>query len=237
MKTRRIILAVMVTMLFAACGENTKVNVEYDHPERYSVGDAVIAQPVTDISISWINGGVSIQYTDGPDFRIREESDSLLTDSLRMRYRLTDDGELKIQFCQKGSYRAGRLVQINKRLVVEVPHDANLDEIEIDMVDGLITYDSVRCRTLDLDVVNVATTVCTNTLPHEVDVNAVKTTLRFYVPPTAGMTIDMNSVSTELNCDLPVRKEGKKTVIGDGRCEVDLNAVKCSVFINGIPRQ
>ena len=234
MKTYHLIILLLAATLLAACNDNTKVKLTYEHPERYSAGDATIEQPVNSISIDWIAGGVDIRYSDSNIFRIHEESDSILTDSLLMRYYVSDDGELEIKFCQSGIYRSGRLVDINKRLVVEVPHNANLDEIEIEMVGGLVTIDSVYSRKLNLDAVDVATSVWSPTLADEIDVDAVKSTLRFYVPPTTGMTIEMNGVSTELNCELPVSKDGKKTVIGDGRCKVDIDAVKCSVYVNEI---
>lgn len=231
-------MAVMAGLLFCGCNDNTKVKISYEHPELYSIGDATIDQPVNSISIDWVAGGVDIRYADSNVFRIREESDSVLTDSLRMRYRVTDDGELKIKFCQSGSYRNGRLLGINKMLFVEVPHNVNLDEIEIDMVGGIICYDSVPCHKLNLDVVNVATTVWTPTLPDEIDLDAVRTTLRFYVPSTAGMTIEMDGIKTSLDCELPMRKEGKKsTIIGDGRCKVDIDAVSSEVYINKLNNQ
>ena len=231
------LIAAMVGLVLCGCN-NTKVKITYEHPELYSVGDATIEQPVNSISIDWVAGGVDIRYADSNVFRIREESDSILGDSLQMRYCVTDDGELKIKFCQSGSYRNGRLLDINKMLFVEVPHNVNLDEIEIDMVGGIISYDSVPCRKLNLDVVNVATTVWTPTLPYEIDLDAVKATLRFYVPPTAGMTIEMDGIKTSLDCELPVRKDGKKTtIIGDGSCKVDIDAVSSEVYINKLNNQ
>lgn len=233
------LMAMMAGLLFCSCNDNTKVKITYEHPELYSIGNATIEQPVNSISIDWVVGGVDIRYADSNVFRIREESDSVLTDSLRMRYRVTDDGELKIKFCQSGSYRNGRLLDINKMLFVEVPHEVNLDEIEIDMVGGIICYDSVPCRKLNLDVVNVSTTVWTPTLPDEIDLDAVRATLRFYVPPTTGMTIDMNGINTTFDIDtsLPVRKENKTTIIGDGRCKVDIDAVSSELFINKLNNQ
>lgn len=230
MKTYRIIIVMIATVLMSACDVNSKVTFKYDHSERYSVGGAVLEQPVNKISVDWYAGGVSIRY--GDQFRISEESDSDLIDSLQMRYYMSDDSELNIQFCQSGTYRHGQLEQINKRLAIEVPRDATLDEIEINMVGGLVSIDSVSGRELSLNVVDVATTVWTPTLPDEIDVDAVNATLRLYVPPTAGMTIEMDGIKAELNSDLPVRKEDKKTIIGDGRCKVDVDAVKGSVFIN-----
>lgn len=231
------LIAFLVVVLLCSCDGNTKVKIAYEHPERYSVGDATIMQPVNKISIDWVAGAVSIQYSNGNSFRIREESDSTLTDSLRMRYYIDEDGELEIKFCQNGNYRNGRLVDINKRLVVEVPHEASLDDVNIDMVDGLINYDSVWCHELNLDVVNVATTVWTPTLPDEINVDAVKATLRLFVANTAGVTLEMDGIKTSLDSKLPVRKEGKKTVIGDGHCRVDIDAVSSEVYINKLNEQ
>lgn len=219
----------MTGLLFCACGPNTTVKFSYEHPERYNVGAATIEQPVNKISIDWYNGGVSIRY--GDQFRISEESDSTLTDSLQMRYYLSADGELEIKFCQSGSYRNGKLSNLNKRLTVEVPHDANLDEIEIDMVGGTVSIDSVWCRELNLDAVNLDATVWAPTLPDEIDVDGVNTTISFYVPPTAGMTIEMDGVKTKFNCELSANKEDDKNIIGDGSCKVDVDAVNCSVNI------
>ena len=231
------LIAFLVVVLLCSCDGNTKVKIAYEHPECYSVGNATIMQPVNKISIDWVAGAVSIQYSNDNSFRIREESDSTLTDSLRMRYYIDEDGELEIKFCQNGNYRNGRLVNINKRLVVEVPHEASLDDVNIDMVDGLINYDSVWCHELNLDVVNVATTVWTPTLPDEINVDAVKATLRLFVANTAGVTLEMDGIKTSLDSKLPVRKEGKKTVIGDGHCRVDIDAVSSEVYINKLNEQ
>lgn len=231
------LIAIMAGVLLCGCGENTNMKFKYDHPDRYKVGDAVISQPVKKISIDWYSGGIDIRYADGQDFIISEESDSIPNDSLYMRYYLSDDGKLDIQFCQSGNYRYGQLERQNKRLSIKVPHEAKLDEIEIDMVEGLVCIDSVYSRELSLDVVDVATTIWTPTLADEIDVDAVKSTLRLFVSPSTGMTIDMNGVSNEFDCGLPVHKEGRKTIIGDGRCKVDFDAVKGSLFINEIPKQ
>lgn len=232
MKIYRTILIALATAMLAACGNvNPKVTIDYAHPERYSVGDATITQPVRKMSIDWYEGLVSIRH--GDSFRISEECDSALTDSLRMRYRMEDDGELSIRYCQSGSYRHTQLRNLNKWLKIEVPRDMRLDGIEVDMVGNMLTIDSVWCRELSIDAVAVAATLHYVTLPDEIDFNGVNTTLRLYVPPTAGLTVDMDAVKTSLSSELPVGMEGKKkTVIGDGRCQVEINSVNSEVYIH-----
>ena len=56
MKRIAFIIAVMAGVLFAACGENTKIDIKYEHPERYSAGDATLSQPVSAISVDWLRG-------------------------------------------------------------------------------------------------------------------------------------------------------------------------------------
>lgn len=231
MKTNRLLFVLLASALLAACNPNTKVVLNYDHSERYSVGDVTVGQPVSNIDVDWYDGTVTIRHADRDGLRVYEESDTVLSDSLRMRYRLSDDGTLDIRFCQSGSYRHGQLKRLNKRLIVEVPNGQILDGIAIDMVGGVVRIDSVVSRELSIDAVNVDVEAQYTTLPDEIEVDGVNTKVTMYVPPTAGLTIDMDAVNTKLNCDLPVKKEDKKTIIGDGSCKVDVDAVNGSVNI------
>ena len=51
------------------------------------------------------------------------------------------------------------------------------------------------------------------------------------MPPTAGATVDMDGVNTDFHSDLPTGKTGKKHTLGDGKCEMDIDAVNCSLHI------
>ena len=46
------------------------------------------------------------------------------------------------------------------------------------------------------------------------------------------MTIKMSGVKKYLNSQFPTRKEGKKTIIGDGACKIDIEGVNCTLNIN-----
>ena len=239
MKTYRLILIALAATLMAACHINLNGDTKwtYENPELYKLGDATLEQTINDIDVSWLEGNIDIVYADHPEVRIYEVSDSALNDSLRMHWYVDDEGCLKIQFCKSGTYKTLQLNNLGKHLTIALPRGMKLDELDVDAVSTDLCIDSVCCRELNLDAVNVTTTVLAPTLPDEIDVDAVNTTFRLYVPPSAGMTIEMNGVSTELNCELPVGKDGKKTIIGDGRCKVDIDAVKCSVYINDIGKQ
>ena len=235
MKKIAIIFA-MASLLFAACGENTKFEVKYDHPERYSVGDATLSQPVSGISIDWVCGEVDIVYTDDPAVRIHEEIQEgflPLTDSLQMRYYVDDEGTLEIQYIGPGKYRYGDMKNIRKHLVVEVPRGTELKDIDIDGVDNRVRIEQVLSREVTVDGVKVNVNAhYPDTMPDEIGIDGVNCLLALYVQPSAGLTVEMSGLTPELRCDLPSRKEGEKTIVGDGGCKVDADGVNVKLIVS-----
>ena len=227
MKTHRIVFALMATVLMVACGNNGKTNFTYEHPERYSVGDATIAQPVRSLSVNWLCGDVEILYSDTPEVRIHEKADTSLTDSLRLRYYVDAEGELEIQYCANGKYSQGDLKALHKHLYIELPRGANLDDIEIDGVDVRVAVWRVQHRKLNVDGVNVnVNSYYPGELPDEIDMDGVRCLLALHVvPETAGLTIEMDGMMNHLRCDVPSVKKDNKTIVGDGRCRVEVNGV------------
>lgn len=236
MKRIAFVMAVMASVLFAACGENTKIDIKYEHPERYSAGDATLRQPISGISIEWVCGEVEFVYTDDTAVRIHEEIQEgflPLTDSLQMRYYVDEEGELEIQYCGHGKYRYGDLKNIRKHLVVEVPRSTVLDDIDIEGVETGVVVEQVLSREVTIDGVKVnVNAVYPDNLPNEIDIDGVQCLLALHVvPETAGMTIEMSGIKPFLSCDLPSHKEGEKTIVGDGRCKVDADGVGIKLSI------
>lgn len=233
---KKIAFIALAIMLFGACGDNTKIDIKYDHPERYIVGDATLNQPISGISVDWLFGDMEIVYTDDSAVRIHEEMQEgflPLTDSLRMRYYVDEEGELEIQYCGHGKYRYGDLKNIRKHLVIEVPRGKVLDEISIDGVETGVIVGQVLSRELTVDGVKINVNAnYPNTLPNEIDVDGVQCLLALHVvPETAGLSIEMSGIKPFLSCDLPSRKEGEKTIVGDGRCKIEADGVGIKLSI------
>lgn len=223
----------MATMLLAACGENTKLKIEYDHPERYSVGDATLSQPISGISVDWLFGDVDIVYSDSPEVRIYEEAQNL-TDSLRMRYYIDEEGELEIEYCGPGKYRYGDMKNLRKHLYIEVPRGMELKDIDIDGVEVRAIIKNVVSRELTVDGVKInVNAYYPDAMPGDIDVDGVNNLLALWVKPTVGLTIEMAGVAHWLDCNLPSRKEGEKTtVVGDGQCKVDVDGVNAKLSVD-----
>ena len=234
------IIAMVAGALLCSCVDSTKVNFSFDHPERYSVGDATIEQTVKSINIDWLSGDVDIRYSDNAELRIYEEVTETsipLTDTLRMHYYIDEEGELDIKFCGKGKYRYGNLKGLNKHLYVDVPQGVSLDEINIDGVQSNVRIVGVHSRELTVDGVKVNVNAhYPDSLPDEIDLDGVSCLLAIHVLPTAGLTIEMSGVRPELTCDLPSKKEGEKTIVGDGQCKVDADGVNVKLCIGEIKK-
>lgn len=225
-------IALMASVLFAACGENTKIDIKYEHPERYSVGDATLTQPVSGIGVNWLCGDVDIRYTDNPAVRIYEEAQGL-TDSLRLRYNVDEKGELEIQYCGKGKYKYGELKKLDKHLYIEVPRDMALKYIDIDGVLTDARINHVVSGEVNVDGVKInVNAYYPDSLPEEINIDGVNCLLALNVQPSAGLTIEMSGVTQDFRCDLPSRKEGEKTIVGDGGCKVDAEGVNVKLIVS-----
>ena len=224
------IVAMTATLLLAsACNFSSKARFDFQHPERYTTGDATFEQDIDKISIDWFSGDIDILYSDNPGVCICEKADTTLNDTLSMRHYVDEDGTLNIQFCKNGITLSTK--KLKKHLVIEVPRGRGLDEIEIDGVNTNVTIDSVVSREVTVDAVNSDVTAFYPTLPDEINIDGVNSKLTLHVPPTAGMTVKMDGVNTDFRSDLPVGKTGKKHTLGDGKCELDIDAVNCSLNI------
>ena len=236
MKRIAFLMAVMASVLFAACGENTKIDVKYDHPELYSVGDATLSQPISGISVNWVCGNVDIRYTDDTAVCIYEEIQKgflPLTDSLRMFYLVDEDGELEIRFCGPYKYRYGDMKNLRKHLYIEVPRGMELKDIDIDGLETGVVIENVVSRELTVDGVKINVNAdYHDALPNVIDIDGLQCLLALHVvPETAGLSIGMSGIKPFLSCDLPSRKEGEKTIVGDGRCKVEADGVGIKLSI------
>ncbi len=235
------IITIIASLLLASCNFSGNVNFDFQHPERYTTGDAILEQEINAISIDWFSGSIDILNSDNPSVSICEEADGALNDTLRMRHYVDENGKLNIQFCKNGiSLNTKKLKNLKKRLVIEVPRSLDLDEIEVDAVNADVTIDSVLSREVTLDGVNATLDAFYPILPKEINIDAVNSHLTLHVPTTAGMTIDMDGVITSFQSELPVGKRGKRgkkdkeIILGDGKCEVDIDAVNGSLNIKSL---
>ncbi len=231
--------------------ENGEYTISDDDGNTYQKGPATLeAAQVRELSVNWLNDSVTIKAYDGNEVLVSETTDTLINDSTTLHYALTDDGELKVEFCKPGvKMKAHDLPQ--KHLLVMIPRTLHLDEVEVNGVSQNMLIESISCNRMELNSVSNYVTLneCRidhlesnsvstydfmavfSQLPKDIEWNSVGGSTTLCVPSDAGMTIDLAGVVTDLHSDLPVNRKGKKHVIGNGACEIELNSVSGELYI------
>lgn len=217
---------------------------------HYTMGGASFANAdVTELTIDWVSGTVTIEAYDGSEVVISETSEDALTDSTTMHYFLESDGTLNIKFGIPGMKSQGENLP-DKSLLVRVPRTLQLDEVELNGCCKNIGMDSVRCGGLELNSISRQITlneceiddievnsVSTNVeatfskMPENIELNNVSGNTLLYVPEDAGVTLEWNGLISDFHSELPVAKKGKKKVIGNGACAIECNSVSGKLYI------
>lgn len=217
---------------------------------HYTMGGASFANAdVTELTIDWVSGTVTIEAYDGSEVVISETSEDALTDSTTMHYFLESDGTLNIKFGIPGMKSQGENLP-DKSLLVRVPRTLQLDEVELNGCCKNIGMDSVRCGGLELNGISrqitlneceiggiVVNSVSTNVeatfskMPENIELNNVSGNTLLYVPEDAGVTLEWNGLISDFYSELPVAKKGKKKVIGNGACAIECNSVSGKLYI------
>ena len=180
-------------------------------------GITIGSDKVKALSIDWIHDTVTIEAYDGTDVVVSEVSDK----------------ELNNTVMEKGTVMA-------KHLFVRVPRTVKLDKLAVDGMSNTLQMVGVSSRDLDLKGLSSSVQIdecelgkmevgmnCSLTvearfkqLPDKIELNSTGCFAVLYVPGDAGMTIDVDGYCSKINSDLPIVRNGKKRVIGDGHCKV-----------------
>ena len=142
------ILAVVVIVLALSIPLTAKLSDStqfiYDNEELYEVGNGVTNVKVDRVEIDWIFGDIKIAYHSLDNIRITEKSDTDLSDSMVMRYRIVGT-TLKIKYCASGSWN---LDDVEKDLTLYLPNGLVLEELNIDTKTDVVTLTELNAVNL-----------------------------------------------------------------------------------------
>ena len=176
---RRFILALLLlacaALLFSSCVISGKdisfgtSSYRYENSRAYSAGNATVTGSVTALDVSWICGDVMIEYHDGSEVIVTEESPHTLKEEEIMRYWL-DGTVLRIQFMESGIYH--NFVP-DKSLLIRLPAESSLADIEIETVSADITIGDIAMRELDIETVSGKIEFNNTSVLKNTDINGV----------------------------------------------------------------
>lgn len=146
----------LCALLLSGCGRHIRLSpglssIDYEHPEKYTVGGAAFTDSVEQVEIHWLSGSVTVTGHKGNEIRFSETANRNLTNDLRMHYWL-DGSTLRIQFCRSGKWNLNGL---EKDLTLQLP-ERLLDSLEVDTVSARADLRTLAVKEMELDSVSGA---------------------------------------------------------------------------------
>ncbi|MBE7077720.1 MAG: DUF4097 domain-containing protein [Clostridiales bacterium] len=150
MKRRFFSLGIIAVLFGALIGTSgCSKNLTYENAEKYTAGGTTLTAAVTDVEIEWLAGSVEFAYGEGEGVTFKETSATDL-DKRTMLYYWLENTTLHIKFAQSrigwwnGAYP-------DKDLVVTLPKDLVLTEVEVDTASADIDLNNLSARRIEAD--------------------------------------------------------------------------------------
>ncbi|MGI6254550.1 MAG: DUF4097 family beta strand repeat-containing protein [Acutalibacter sp.] len=207
--------------------------------------EAPVGGPVDSLRVEWVSGPVVLLPWDGDTIRVAEYSNSVLTEENRMELR-EKNGRLTISW--SGKKAVFGKIRLKKRLVIELPRDAFLQEVKVETVSGPVELQNFAAGHLQVETVSGAVRVWGSVeeaslqtvsgelwftgekVPQRLKLNSVSGSLSVTLPQgETGFTVEYSSVSGRFTSQFPLT--GKlnghdgRAVWGDGTSQVRMDTV------------
>lgn len=132
----------------------------YANAEKYSVGDAEIADKIENIEINWASGSVNVVSHSEDTFLLSEKTGDGISDDLRMHWWL-EGSTLHVKFAASGAnlwlFRTG-----NKKLTLTVPETTSFNDITIKSASAEVNADGLVAEDLSVSTASGNMTIsCT----------------------------------------------------------------------------
>ena len=196
---------------------------------------SVPAASVQKIKIDWVAGNVELRVGSGSDVTFSESAYRNLTERQKMRYSVSSDGTLKINFCDDldniFNWFSVDANMPSKTLVVEVPVSlaGSLKEINIDVVSAGVDLSGVYGTETDIETVSGEI--------HCADVSVEKLSLgstsgAIVCENAQAQKLDLNNVSGSVVAAGEFAEIDAETVSGSVR--LDLSTAPNKINVDGV---
>ena len=208
----------------------------------YGSGE-VDADGVTEISVDWSKGNVTVESYDGETIKFEETKD----DDEDALYYVVKKGELKIEFT------SSKTPSGEKDLVVYVPESIELGDIGVEGTEAEVKFEQITAYELDAEVTsgNIKISAC------DVDVFSLESTtgditaecetafaqaeietttgdVEIFVPQSiSGFTVEAEKLTGSVTSnDFELTKSGSNYYYGDGSSYIEFSSTTGSLAVN-----
>lgn len=108
--------------------------------------------------------------------------------------------------------------------------NCDIQEMDIDTASGNVGF-SGTLETLDCDAASADCKIEVTNIPRSVKLDAMSGDLELILPPDAGFTCNLDSMSGSFNSDFEFRTISETYIHGDGSCKINVSALSGDVSI------
>lgn len=108
--------------------------------------------------------------------------------------------------------------------------DCIIGELDIDTASGDVHFTG-ELETLDCDAASADCNIEVFNIPRSIKVDAMSGDLELILPPTAGFTCNLDSMSSSFDTDFEFRMQNDQYICGDGVCKIKVSAMSGDVSI------
>jgi hypothetical protein len=196
---------------------------------------SIPAASIQKIKIDWVSGNVTLRVGSGSDITLSESSYRTLRESQKMRYSVSSDGTLKINFCDDLDNIFNWFdLDANmpaKTLVVEVPASlvGTLRELNIDVVSASVDLSGVYGEENEVNSVSGEIT-CSDVSVNELSLGSTSGAL--VCENAKAQKLNINNVSGEIRAEGEFTEIDAETVSGEVR--LSLSTVPEKIDVDGV---
>ena len=205
------LLLIALCLVFTGCSRTSLV---YDDSDKYAAGDATISEPVRNLDLVWISGGVKIAYHPENTILLSESANRSLSEENSMRWYLDGD-TLRIRYAASGKLNFFNFRDLNKQLTLTLPEDFRGQRIQFDLTSANLTAPFLAAQ--EMEIALVSGDVSLTAEANHLKVETVSGNVALTLPRNAGCTLRFSSISGDFTSALPISASGKKYLLGDGQ--------------------
>lgn len=220
----------LAAVAFTGCGTLSTSDIEYDDADKYTAGDREITDKIDSIEIEYVAGDIEIKSEGSGKVTVKETSSKDLEEDQKIHTWVTGT-TLKVKYCASGV--DVDLNDLDKELLITVPKDFDLADIDIDSAAGNLKIDRISVQNLDIDMAAGDLDLIFAKVPKTTDIDAAAGDVTITIPEDSGLTIESDTAVGGFSCEIPFITDNDKEeyILGDGSNELSLDAAAGDIKI------
>lgn len=194
-----ILSLIALLILFTGCDvpHGSDIGAKYENEEKYTIGEGSLSCDLKNLYINWITGDIKVEYYEGQEVQFIEKANMELAEEQKMRY-LLEGNTLRLQYAKSGFVNN---INLNKDLIVYIPSNVVLTELNVNTVSGDVTVNKLKAKDINIDSVSGYLFLEELDVSNEIDLDTVSGRTKLSVLSSVN-SIDIDTVSgnIDLSC-------------------------------------